>query len=424
MRSNYKKLGAFISKVDKRNKELAVDNLKGLSMTKEFRESTSNIIGTDMSKYKIVDQWQFACDFMSVIRVHAFPVVLNFDSAPVLVSPAYPVFKIVDHQQLDPEYLMMWFRRSEFDRYTDFKCDSAIRGGFGWDELCDIDLPVPSIERQHEIVREYNVVNDRITLNEQITQKLEDTANIIYKQWFLDFDFPITKKYAESIGKPELEGQPYKSHGGEMEFCEAVSQDIPKGWRVINVGQCCSKVIDNRGKTPPLSNDGTKFLFETFLLDKSFPSINEGSKYKYVSQEVYDNWFRAGHPVHLDLLVGTVGNGIPNWGLVPKGKEFCIAQNIVALRVAEEVSPFYLNCFFSTHLFKTQFNARVKATAQPSIRVSDLKTINLLFPCNSTMSEFHSIVEAIFGLMEIKVMGNISLINLKSLLLKTLAKKG
>jgi type I restriction enzyme S subunit len=103
MKSNYRKLGSFISKIDKRNKDLAVDNLKGLSMTKEFRESTSNIVGTDMSKYKIVEQWQFACDFMSVIRVHAFPVVLNFTVEPVLVSPAYPVFQIRLDRQTLPE---------------------------------------------------------------------------------------------------------------------------------------------------------------------------------------------------------------------------------------------------------------------------------------------------------------------------------
>ena len=180
-----------------------------------------------MSKYKIVEQWQFACDFMSVIRVHAFPVVLNFDIEPVLVSPAYPVFKIKDHEILDPEYLMMWFRRSEFDRYADFKCDSAIRGGFGWEEMCDIELPIPSIEKQREIVREYNMVNERIMLNEQLIQKLDDTAQTIYKQWFVDFDFPISKEYAQSINKPNLEGQPYKSSGGKMEFCNILGMEKP-----------------------------------------------------------------------------------------------------------------------------------------------------------------------------------------------------
>jgi type I restriction enzyme S subunit len=276
MQSNYKKLGPFIIKVDKRNKNLEVDNLKGLSMTKEFRDSTSNVVGTDMSKYKIVDQWHFACDFMSVIRVHAFPVVLNFELEPVLVSPAYPVFKIIDTELLDPQYLMMWFRRTEFDRYADFKCDSAIRGGFGWEELCDVELPVPSIESQREIVREYNVVNDRILLNEQLTQKLEDTAQTIYKQWFVDFEFPISKEYAETIGKPELEGLPYKSSGGEMQVCEITMRDIPKGWSVgtyenyltFKTGKLNSNAAVEDGEYPFFTCSSETYKTDTYAFDR------------------------------------------------------------------------------------------------------------------------------------------------------------
>ena len=156
-------------------------------MTKEFRETTSNIIGTDMSVYKVMNKWQFACDFMSVIRVNKLPVVLKIDEEPNIVSPAYPVFEVNDVNELHPEYLMMWFRRSEFDRYAYFKCDSAIRGGFDWEELCDIELPIPTIKKQKEIIKEYNVIVNRIKLNQKLCQKLEETAQAIYKQWFIDF---------------------------------------------------------------------------------------------------------------------------------------------------------------------------------------------------------------------------------------------
>lgn len=277
MRSHYKKLGQFIAKVDKRNRNLEIANLKGLSMTKEFRDSTSNVVGTDMSKYKIVEQWHFACDFMSVIRVHAFPVVLNFEPEPVLVSPAYPVFEIIDTEALDPQYLMMWFRRTEFDRYADFKCDSAIRGGFGWEELCGVELPVPPIEKQREIVREYNVVNDRIALNEQLTQKLEDTAQAIYKQWFVDFEFPISKEYAESIGKPELEGKPYKSSGGEMAYSEELDGEIPLNWEcgkiqdyiVINYGKSLPEAKRIAGEYGVYSSAGLTGSHNAYLTDES-----------------------------------------------------------------------------------------------------------------------------------------------------------
>jgi len=186
MKSNYKPIGNYIQKVENRNRDLNVTRLLGLSMTKEFRETTSNIVGTDMSVYKVMSKYQFACDFMSPIRVSKLPVVLKLDVEPNLVSPAYPVFEVRDKNELDPEYLMMWFRRPEFDRYATFKCDAAIRGGYDWEELCETLLPVPHINKQREIVKEYNTIQNRIALNQQLIQKLEETAQAIYKQWFIE----------------------------------------------------------------------------------------------------------------------------------------------------------------------------------------------------------------------------------------------
>ncbi len=186
MKSNYKPIGNYIQKVENRNRDLNVTRLLGLSMTKEFRETTSNVVGTDMSVYKVMSKYQFACDFMSPIRVSKLPVVLKLDVEPNLVSPAYPVFEVRDKNELDPEYLMMWFRRPEFDRYATFKCDAAIGGGYDWEELCETLLPVPHINKQREIVKEYNTIQNRIALNQQLIQKLEETAQAIYKQWFIE----------------------------------------------------------------------------------------------------------------------------------------------------------------------------------------------------------------------------------------------
>lgn len=186
MKSNYKPIGDYIQKVESRNRDLKVTRLLGLSMTKEFRETTSNIVGTDMSVYRVMNKYQFACDFMSPIRVNKLPVVLKLDDEPNIVSPAYPVFEITDRDKLDPEYLMMWFRRPEFDRYATFKCDAAIRGGYEWTELCETLIPVPSITKQREIVKEYNIIQNRIILNQQLIQKLEETAQAIYKEWFVE----------------------------------------------------------------------------------------------------------------------------------------------------------------------------------------------------------------------------------------------
>jgi type I restriction enzyme S subunit len=240
MRVNYKPIGKYIQRVEHRNRDLKVTRLLGLSMTKEFRETTSNIVGTDMSVYRVMSKYQFACDFMSPIRVNKLPVVLKLDDEPNLVSPAYPVFEIKDRNELDPEYLMMWFRRPEFDRYATFKCDAAIRGGYEWTELCETLIPVPSITKQREIVKEYNVIQNRIALNQQLIQKLEETAQAIYRAWFVEFEFPDEK------------GKPYKSNGGEMVWNEELEKEIPIGWENITVKDFC---IDMKsGGTPSRIN--------------------------------------------------------------------------------------------------------------------------------------------------------------------------
>lgn len=235
MRSNYKKLGQFIKEISVKNKGLEVELLLGVSLTKRFISSIANTVGTDMSKYKIVKHKQFSYGPVTSRNGEKISVAL-LEQEKCIVSTSYTVFEIVDTEQLDPEYLMMWFRRSEFDRYARYMSHGTVRELFGWEEMCDVRLPVPSIEKQREIVREYNVVNDRITLNEKLTQKLENTAQAIYKQWFVDFEFPISKEYAEAIGKSELEGLPYKSSGGEIEYNEELGKVVPKGWLATNVG--------------------------------------------------------------------------------------------------------------------------------------------------------------------------------------------
>ncbi len=89
---------------------------------------------------------------------------------------------------------MMWFRRPEFDRYARFKSHGSARETFDWEEMCKVELPIPSIEIQKEIVTEYNVLINRINLNNTLIEKLEDTAQTLYKQWFVDISDDLSDK--------------------------------------------------------------------------------------------------------------------------------------------------------------------------------------------------------------------------------------
>jgi type I restriction enzyme S subunit len=224
MRSNYKPLGKYIREVKKRNLDLKVTELLGLSTKKEFRPSISNIIGTDLATYRIIGYNNFV--YMPVTDTwKGLAVALYREKELKIVSQIYKVFEIIDENELDPEYLMMWFRRPEIDRYARFMSHGSAREIFDWEEMCNTLLPVPNINKQREIVKEYNIIQNRITLNQQLIHKLEETAHAIYKQWFVQFDFP------------DENGKPYKSNDGEMVWNKELEKEIPNGWEVKAISE-------------------------------------------------------------------------------------------------------------------------------------------------------------------------------------------
>lgn len=179
MKSNYEPLGKHIRLVDYRNSEEVTSTVLGISIDKEFMPSVANVIGTDLSRYKLISKGLFACNPMHVGRDERLPIALYEKDSPAIVSPAYFMFEIIDRDVLNEEYLMMWFRRPEFDRECWFMTDGSVRGGITWDDLCRIKLPVPSYARQCEIVESYRAITDRIALKRAENDNLEATAQAV-----------------------------------------------------------------------------------------------------------------------------------------------------------------------------------------------------------------------------------------------------
>ena len=171
MKDGYKQLGNYIRQVNERNGDLSVDKLLGVSITKQFVSSIANIVGTDLSNYKIVRTGQFAYGPVTSRNGEKISIAL-LQEDDCIISSSYSVFEVIDKNVLNPEYLMLWFSRPEFDRYARYRSHGSVREIFDWDEMCQVDLPVPSIARQNEMVEAYRVVTDRIALKPKIIDNL------------------------------------------------------------------------------------------------------------------------------------------------------------------------------------------------------------------------------------------------------------
>ena len=218
MTDSYKRLGDYIREVDVRNRDLEVANLVGLTIDKSFISSVANVIGTDLSKYKIIRENQFACSLMQVSRDEKIPIAMLKETEAIMY-PAYPMFEVADTTKLLPEYLMMWFSRKEFDREASFYAVGGVRGSLTWEDFCNLKIPIPPIEQQQKIVSEYETATRRIRLNEQIIAKLEETAQALYRKMFVD-----------GIDK----------------------ENLPDGWRMGTLGEYCKEI--KSGGTPNRSN--------------------------------------------------------------------------------------------------------------------------------------------------------------------------
>ncbi len=229
MKSNYEPLGKHIQLVDYRNSEEVTSTVLGISIDKEFMPSVANVIGTDLSRYKLISKGLFACNPMHVGRDERLPIALYEKDSPAIVSPAYFMFEIIDRDVLNEEYLMMWFRRPEFDRECWFMTDGSVRGGITWDDLCRIKLPVPSYARQCEIVESYRAITDRIAL------KRAENDNLVAVG---------TASIQKNVGRGALIN---------LTEAEMDSLTFPEDFKIKTVSEFCAET--KSGSTPSRTNN-------------------------------------------------------------------------------------------------------------------------------------------------------------------------
>lgn len=349
-KTNYKRLGDYIREVDVRNRDLKVTKLYGVNLQKEFMPSVANIIGTDLSKYKIVSYNQFGCKLMSVERDHKLPISLMKESQPAIMSSAYFVFEVIDENVLNPDYLFMQIKRPEFDRRLWFSTGGDVRGGATWDNLCDMPIIVPSIDQQRKIVAEYNAIQQRIKLNEQQIVKLEETAQAIYRKMFVD-----------GIDK----------------------NNLPEGWRMGTLGEFGDIIT---GKTPSSNNPedfGDDMLFITpgdFAVGSKFILNTERHLSAIGCERLKNKILPKG-----SVAVTCIGSDMGKVAIVFEPS--ITNQQINAIKVKENIYIDYLFYYLSS--IKNELKAMaLGSSTMPLLNKSDFENINIIIPHYPCLNEF------------------------------------
>ena len=366
--TEYKRLGDYIREVNVRNRDLKVTKLVGLTIDKAFIPSVANVIGTDLSNYKVIRKEQFACSLMQVSRDGKMPVAM-FEEDEAIMSPAYPMFEVVDKTKLLPQYLMMWFSRSEFDREASYYAVGGVRGSLTWEDFCNMQLPIPSIARQREIVSEYETLTNRIRLNNQMIQHLEATAQALYRKTFVD-----------NIDK----------------------ENLPEGWRMGTLSEIADITMGQSpdGETYNLDGEGMIFYQGRTDFGRRFPTARV-----YTTSPT--RCAKEG-----DVLL-SVRAPVGDLNVAPHG--CCIGRGLASLR-SETGCQSYL--YYQLQILSDVFNVSDdEGTIFGSINKDDLYNIEIVIPNKEAISLFESQVSIIDNEIKLRDSEINKLTELQSLLL-------
>ncbi len=370
-----KRLGDYIREVDVRNRDLEVTKLMGINIGKYFMPSVANVIGTDLSNYKIVGKGQFACNLMHVGRDEKIPIALLYTNERIIVSPAYWVFEVSNTTQLLPDYLMLWFRRNEFDRNAWFYTDSDVRGGMSKEALMDMTLPIPPIEQQQKIVAEYEAITRRIRLNEQIIVKLEETAQALYRKMFVD-----------GIDK----------------------ENLPEGWRMGTLEMLCELII--AGTIPVYSDESRYLVLGQKCNYNGSIDLSKARKHKPKSSCIS---LKFG-----DILINSTGKGtLGRVGQIYfQPKDVTFDSNMTMVRAKEDFLIEYVGSYVSQQ--ENMFvHISQGSTDQTRLYCSMVRPLKIIIPDNDTLKAYSKNCRPIKLLIEQKRQENNQLKKLQSLFL-------
>ena len=371
-KAEYKRLGDYIREVNVRNQELKVTKLVGLTIDKAFIPSVANVIGTDLSNYKVIRKEQFACSLMQVSRDGKMPVAM-FEKDEAIMSPAYPMFEVIDKTILMPQYLMMWFSRSEFDREASYYAVGGVRGSLTWEDFCNMQLPIPSITRQREIVSEYETLTNRIRLNNQMIQHLEATAQVLYRKMFID-----------NIDR----------------------ENLPSGWRMgtlgeyVELSQGIQVEVDDQSL---VKREGfTRF---NRIIDYT-PNTSEPPRYVNITNDRY-------YCTKEDVVVIRYGDA----GTVCRRLEGIIANNLFKVTPNKEITRNYVYHFLKSEPVQKLIKGSAASSTMPAITHTAIKDLECIIPDYSSMCDFDNNINIFEKEICLKSEGNSKLTELQSLLL-------
>ena len=370
------KLGEFIKQVGERNKNGLYDVVLGVSIDKKFMPSVANLVGTDLTKYNVVRRGRFAFNPMHVGRDEHLPIARYMNDEPALVSPAYMMFEATG-QSVIPEYLELVFNAPYFDHLCWFHSDASVRGGLTWDDFSNVEINIPSLEKQKTIVRCFAEIQKRKELLYEINDSLFSRIKYtIEKYIFGKIKLEDLNKIDEILLPESWEVKPLF----EVSDCQSGYAFYKDGYTESGI-----QIVD-------LGNITTRSEYIESKEDKHV-DFNKYSAPKFNKFRLKKNdliMVMTDRKSTMDLLGKAA--------LIDNDKNLLLNQRVYRIR-SKGLSPVFLHAYLNSDVVHYYHASHALGTAQKYVNNGDIDEIPIIIPDEKTMNEITKICEPLVDLL-------------------------
>jgi type I restriction enzyme S subunit len=259
MRLKKYKLGELIELVEERNSDnqYGLSDVKGISTEKVFIDTKANMDGVSLDSYKVVNPREFSYVSDTSRRGDKIALAFNKSNKAVLISSIYTTFKCSQNDLLIPEYLFMFFNRPEFDRYARFNSWGSARETFSWEDFCDIDITLPSIEQQRKYVDVYLALQNNLAVYQSKVEELKLVCDGYIEELRRKFGAEPIGPYIRSVDVRNTNLSVTLTQGVDvnMQFIPAKREaEDQEGTKIVRTGQFAfNKVVKSNGTKLPIA---------------------------------------------------------------------------------------------------------------------------------------------------------------------------
>ena len=283
---------------------------------------------------------------------------------------------IIPNEKVDNVFVYYYFKNKK-EYLKNMSGGGSVYNNLSKSKFQKLKIILPPLSEQKSIAKILSDLDEKIEVNRQMNEILEELGQTLFKRWFVDFEFPNEK------------GKPYRSSGGRM--VESELGEIPEGWEVKSLIEIVRQLKPGTNHQPDRIDHGIPFINIKNILD-GFIDLNG---VKFISEEDCRFIHKSWKPEENDILISRIGT-LGNVAVIKKEDlPIAVHYNNIVIK-SKKFSPQLMYFLLKSFFFQEQYHLKKKVTVQEYVTIDEVEKIKIIFPSKFSLNKLEDSFEVLF----------------------------